>query len=138
MPAVHYDSSTAARANFKNLLDAAGKGQVATVRRDSGTAAVLDAARLRHFLAAVVPSRAKVVAEAGGWSVFIPGLPLAADGATLDDAVADMIEALREYAQDWQDRLLNAPNHRENWGLVQLVELSTDDELRTWLQGVPR
>jgi hypothetical protein len=49
-----------------------------------------------------------------------------------------MVEALREYAQDWQDRLLNAPNHRENWGLVQLVELSTDEELRTWLNGVPR
>lgn len=136
MPAVHYDSSSAARANFKDLLDAASKGQVATVRRDSGTAAVLDAARLRHFLAAVVPSRAKVVAEAGGWSVFIPRLPLAADGDTLDDAVTDMIEALREYAHDWQDRLLNAPNHRDNWGLVQLVELSSDDELRTWLQGV--
>jgi Antitoxin of toxin-antitoxin, RelE / RelB, TA system len=138
MPAVHYDSSSDARANFKDLLDAAGNGQVATVRRDSGTAAVLDAKRLRHFLAVVVPSRAKVVAEAGGWSLFIPGLPLAADGDTLDDAITDMIAALREYALDWQDRLLNAPNHRDNWGLVQLVELSTDDELRTWLQGVPR
>lgn len=65
-----------------------------------------------------MPSRAKVVAEAGGWSVFIPGLPLAADGGTLDDAIADMIEALREYAEDWQDRLLNAPNHRDNWMLM--------------------
>lgn len=138
MPAVHYESSSAARANFKDLLDAAGRGQVATVRRDSGTAAVLDAQRLQHFLAAVVPSRAEVVAEADGWSVFIPGLPLAADGNTLDDAITDMIEALREYAHDWQDRLLNAPNHRDNWGLVQLVELSTDDDLRGWLQGVPR
>jgi hypothetical protein len=138
MPAVHYDSSSDARANFKDLLDAAGNGQVATVRRDSGTAAVLDAARLQHFLVTVVPSRAKVVAEAGGWSVFIPGLPLAADGDTLDGAVADMIEVLREYALDWQERLLNAPNHRDNWGMVQLIELSTDDELRTWLQGVPR
>lgn len=138
MSAVHYDSSSAARANFKELLDAAGRGQVATVRRDSGTAAVLDAERLRHFLAAVVPARAKVVAETGGWSVFIPGLPVAADGDTLDSAVADMIEALREYAYDWQERLLNAPNHRDNWGLVQLVELSSDDELREWIQGVPR
>src|SRR6266705_5729721 len=138
MSAVHYDSYTDARAHLKDLLDAAERGRVATVRRDAGQAAVVDVERLRHFLASVSPSRAKVVAEAGGWSVFIPGLPLAADGATLDDAVADMIEALREYAQDWQDRLLNAPNHRENWGLVQLVELSTDDELRTWLQGVPR
>ncbi len=70
--------------------------------------------------------------------MFIPGLPLPAHGDTLDDALTDMIEALREYAHDWQDRLLNAPNHRDNWGLVQLVELSSDDELRIWLQGVPR
>jgi predicted RNase H-like HicB family nuclease len=85
-----------------------------------------------------VPSRAKVVAEGGGWSVFIPGLPLAADGNTLDEAITDMVETLREYSDDWQDRLLNAPNHRENWGLVQLIELSTDDELRAWLQGTPQ
>ncbi len=135
MPAVHYDSYTEARNNLKNLLDAAENGQVATVRRESATTAVLDAARLRYFLASVVPSRAQVVQEAGGWSVFIPGLPVAADGATFDEAVDEMVEALREYAQDWQDRLLHAPNHRENWGLVQLISLSDDDQLREWLVG---
>ena len=83
MPAVHYDSYTDARNNLKNLLDAAESGQVATVRRESATTAVLDAARLRYFLASVVPSRAQVVQEAGGWSVFIPGLPVAADRGDL-------------------------------------------------------
>ncbi len=138
MPAVHYDSYTDARNNLKNLLDAAENGQVATVRRESATTAVLDAARLRYFLASVVPSRAQVVQEAGGWSVFIPGLPIAADGTTFDEAITEMVEALREYAQDWQDRLLHAPNHRENWGLVQLISLSDDDQLREWLVGSPR
>lgn len=138
MPAVHYDSYTDARNNLKNLLDAAESGQVATVRRESATTAVLDAARLRYFLASVVPSRAQVVQEAGGWSVFIPGLPIAADGATFDDAITEMVEALREYVQDWQDRLLHAPNHRENWGLVQLISLSDDEQLREWLVGPGR
>jgi predicted RNase H-like HicB family nuclease len=135
MPAVHYDSYTEARNNLKNLLDAAENGQVATVRRESATTAVLDAERLRYFLASVVPSHAQVVQEGDGWSVFIPGLPVAADGATFDEAIDEMAEALREYAQDWQDRLLNAPNHRENWGLVQLISLSEDDQLREWLVG---
>jgi len=135
MPSVHYDSYTEARNNLKALLDAAESGQVATVRREAATTAVLDAARLRYFLASVVPSRAQVVQEAGGWSVFIPGLPVAADGATFDEAISEMVEALREYAQDWQDRLLHAPNHRENWGLVQLISLSDDDQLREWLVG---
>ena len=138
MPAVHYDSYTDARNNLKNLLDAAESGQVATVRRESATAAVLDAARLRYFLASVVPSHAQVVQEADGWSVFIPGLPIAADGATCDEAITEMVDALREYAQDWQDHLLKAVNHRENWGLVQLISLSDDEQLHEWLIGPAR
>lgn len=135
MSAVHYDSYSEARAHLKDLLDAAERGRVATVRRDSASAAVLDAGRLRHFLASVVPSRAQVIAEAGGWSVFIPGLPVAADGPTFDAAIEEMVQALREYAQDWQDRLAEAPNHRDNWSLVQLICLSDDDQLREWLTG---
>jgi len=132
---IHYDSYSEARSHLKDLLDAAEQGRLATVRRESMSAAVVDAGRLRHFLASVVPSRAQVVAEAGGWSAFIPGLPVTADGATFDAAIDEMVQALREYAQDWQDRLLEAPNHRDNWGLVQLICLSDDDQLRRWLTG---
>jgi predicted RNase H-like HicB family nuclease len=138
MSAVHYDSYTEARAHLKDLLDAAEKGQVATIRRDSATTAVVDVERLRHFLASIVPSRAQVVPEVGGWSVFIPGLPVAADGASFDEAITEMIDALREYADDWQQRLLNAPNHRDSWGLVQLISFSDDDQLREWLVGAAR
>jgi hypothetical protein len=70
--------------------------------------------------------------------MFIPGLPIAADGATFDEAVTEMVDAVREYAQDWQDHLLNAANHRENWGLVQLISLSDDEQLRDWLAGPAR
>ncbi len=135
MPQVHYNSYTEARNKLKNLLDAAENGQVATVRRDAATAVIVDAERLRYFLASVVPSRAQVVQEAGGWSVFIPGLPVAADGATFEEAIAEMASALREYADDWQDHLLHAPNHRDNWGLVQLISLSSDEQLHEWLAG---
>jgi hypothetical protein len=37
----------------------------------------------------VIP-RAQVVAEADGWSVFVPGLPVAADAATFDEAIVEM------------------------------------------------
>src|SRR5690348_2200955 len=100
MSAVHYDSYTDARTHLKDLLDAAERGRVATVRRDSRTTAFVDQERLRHFLAVVCPSRAQVVAEDGGWSVFIPGLPVAADGASFDEALDEMVVALREYAED--------------------------------------
>jgi predicted RNase H-like HicB family nuclease len=138
MSSVHYDSYTEARAHLKDLLDAAERGRVATVRRDSVRTAVVDVERLRHFLASIVPSRAQVVPEDGAWSVFIPGLPVAGDGATCDEAISEMIDALREYAEDWQRRLLDAPNHRDNWGLVQLISFSDDDQLREWLVGAVR
>lgn len=138
MSGVHYDSYTEARAHLKDLLDAAQRGRSATVRRESATAAIVDAERLRHFLASVNAVRPDVVAEADGWSVFLPGVPVAADGATFDEAITETIQALREYAADWQDRLLDAPNHRDNWGLVQLVVLSDDDQLRAWLVGATR
>lgn len=81
---------------------------------------------------------AQIVRECGGWSVFIPGWPVAADGRTFDEAIEEMIQALREYAQDWQDRLSDAPNHLGNRGLVQLVGLSDDDQLREWLTAPSR
>jgi predicted RNase H-like HicB family nuclease len=136
--AVHYDSYSDARAHLKDLLDAAERGRVATVRRDARRTAFVDLDRLRYFLVSVCPSRAQAVAEADGWSIFIPGLPVAADGASFDEAVDEMIVALREYAEDWQDHLLDAPNHASNWGLVQLVSLSDDDQLRDWLVGSDR
>lgn len=135
---VHYDSYTDARAHLKDLLDAAEQGRVATVRREFARTAVVDVVRLRHFLASLVPLRAQVVPEAEGWSVFIPGLPIAVDGPTFDEAITEMVAALREYADDWQERLLDTPNHRDNWGVVQLISLSDDEQLREWLVGSPR
>ncbi|MQA14658.1 MAG: prevent-host-death protein [Pseudonocardiaceae bacterium] len=138
MAATHYDSYTEGRAHLRDLLDAARRGRPATIRREASRAAVVDAERLRRFLAMLSPVRAQVVSEAGGWSVFIPGVPIAADGATFDEAITDAVDALREYAADWQDHLLDVPNHRDNWGLVQLISLSDDDQLRNWLVGSER
>jgi hypothetical protein len=136
--AVHYESFTDGRKNLSALIDAARQGRVATLRRDNSRTAFVDVERLRHFLASVHPAEAQVVSEGSGWSVFIPGLPVAADAATFDEAITEMIVALREYAEDWQDRLQHAPNHRENWGLVQLIGLSDDAQLAEWLVGARR
>jgi predicted RNase H-like HicB family nuclease len=131
---VHYDTVTEARAHFSALIDAAEAGIPATVRRDRRRAAVVDADRLRHFLVSVHPARAEVVAEGSGWSVLLPGLPIAADGETFDKALDEMVSALREYAEDWADHLRHAPNHEQNWGLVQIIDLSSDEQLRDWLR----
>ena len=135
MATLHFEKVSEARDNFKALLDAAESGRPAVVSRDDRAIAFVSADRLRYFLAKI-SAVAMVVNEAGSWWIFIDGLPVSADGATFDEALSDMVLALREYAEDWQDRLSTAPNHADNWGIVQLVSLSTDDELCQWLRGV--
>ena len=134
MAALTFDSYSEARAHLKQVLDEAERGRPVLVRRDGAEAAVVDAERLRAALARLCP-RAEVVAEAAGWSIFIAGLPVAGDAATFDEALDEVVDALREYAEDWLDRLSHAPNHRDNWGLVQLVTLSSDIQLKEWLAG---
>lgn len=135
MTAVHFESASAARINLKELLDAAGEGRPATVRRDRQRLAVVDVNRLLHTLHQGGVPLAVLVAEAGGWSAFFPGLPVSASGNTLDEAVDDLVLAMREYADDWNDHLRLAPNHADHWALVQLVDLSTDEQLRDWVTG---
>jgi predicted RNase H-like HicB family nuclease len=130
---VEYRSAREAREHFKDILDAADDGRPATVTRDARRVAAVDADRLVHFLTCVHPSGAQVVAENDGWSIFIPGLPVAADGATLDEAAEEMVDALRAYADAWADHLRLAPNHADNWGLVQIVALASDEQLHAWL-----
>jgi hypothetical protein len=66
MPQVRPDSHTEARSKLKTLLDTAENGQVAAVRCAAATAVVLDAGRLRYFLASVVPSRPQPTGRATG------------------------------------------------------------------------
>ena len=135
MTTVHFDTVSDARAHLTQLLDAAEAGQPASLRRGSRRTAIVDSERLRATLAALRPSNAALVAEAGGWVVTLPNTPIAADASTVEAALAEMIQALREYAEDWADHLMHAPNHREHWGLVQLIQLSDDEQLHAWLVG---
>jgi predicted RNase H-like HicB family nuclease len=129
----HFGSFTETRKNLRSVLDSAHTGRVTTVQRDAERFAVVDADRLVRTLMRLRPAGATVIAEGGGWAAIMPGLPVHGDGPTFQEAVQDLLEALREYADDWNDRLLNAPNHRENWPVVELVHLATDDQLRAWL-----
>lgn len=76
--------------------------------------------------------RPSVIAENRGWSVTLSGTPVAADGPTLHQAVSDFTTALREFVQDWEERLHLAPNHRSHWTLVCLLGLMSDDEVKGW------
>ena len=129
----HFDSFTSARANLRSVLDAAHEGLITTVVRENERFVVVAADSLRRELSRLLPSRAAVVAEGGGWSAVLPGVPVHGDAETFDEAIDDLIEALREYAEDWNTRLHRAPNHQHQRSIVELVELSDDAQLRDWL-----
>ena len=129
----HFPSYSEARANLRGVLDAANSGVVTTLERDHTRFAVVDGELLRSQLATLRPAHAVVTAEGGGWSAFLPGLPISGEGDDLDAALDDLIDALRDYAVDWNDRLHVAANHEANWAVAALVELSTDEQLRSWL-----
>lgn len=132
-----YPSFTDARRSLKDVLDAVEDGAVVTIERGGRAAAVVDRERLRALLLSAVPSTALVVTEGDAWVIVIPGSPLAAEAGSLDEAVDDLVANLREYASEWPEHFAAAPNHAGNWGLVQLVNVSSDAELREWLTSGP-
>jgi antitoxin (DNA-binding transcriptional repressor) of toxin-antitoxin stability system len=135
MPISEYRTFTQARDNLKAILDAAESGRPATITRDGATSAMVAADRLRDYLAATVTPNVRAAHEDGAWALFIPGLPIAAEATDYDDALNDLVDALRDYAEDWVDHLNRAPNHADNWGVVNLILLSDDDQLRRWAVG---
>ena len=124
------------RRRLREVLDAAEAGKAAGIERRGNRVALVERNRLHGLLAdSWRLGRPDAVAEAGGWSVFLPGSPIAADGADLDEAVEEFIQALREYAHDWEERLRLATNHEHMWPLVLYVSMSSDAEIANWVHG---
>ena len=129
-------SYTDTRNRLKEVLDAADQGVPIGVERHGRRIVVMDMARVAELLAdSPRLRRPEAVAEGGGWAVFLPGTPVAADGADLEEATEEFVAALREYAADWIERLRFAPNHARHWPLVHFVSLSSDADLTGWVQG---
>lgn len=134
MTPTEFQTATEARAKFKSVLDAAESGVTVTVRRGSARSSVVDTERLRITLARLMDLDTQVFSEGGEWGAFLPRMPsVCATGDSLDELLDDLVVAARDYADGWNDHLRHAPNHVENWGFVQVVTLSDDDQLRAWL-----
>lgn len=129
-----YASFTDARDHLKDVLDAAARGRVVTVARGRELSAVVQADRLREHLARTVSPDVRIAAEEGRVIALMEGRPFASEGASVEDALADLVLSLREYAEDWEERLQRAPNHAGAWALVQLVRLSEDAQLLEWFE----
>lgn len=129
----HFPASSGSSSTLRQLFDSARSGRITTVESGAERFVVVDAKVLRSHLASLWPSDAVVVDDGDGWVAYLPGLPFTADGDTFDEVIDDLIQALREYAEDWNDHLVDAPNHKDNWALVTLTALSTDEQMRDWI-----
>ncbi|WP_419845938.1 prevent-host-death protein [Candidatus Poriferisocius sp.] len=128
------DSETSRR--LREVLDAAEAGKAAGVERRGSRVALVERDRLHGLLAdSRQLGRPEAMAEADGWSVFFPGTPIAADGSDSEVAVEEFIKALREYSEDWENRLRLVANHEHHWPLVLFVAMSSDAELASWVYG---
>ncbi len=127
-------TATAVRGSWAASLNAAADGRPVVFHRGDQDFALLPAPLLRDVLRRAVPAP-EIVAENDGWTVLLPGHPVAADGTTLDEALRDFVSALRDYVDAWDERLHRVPNHRDAALLVQHASVSDDAELLAWASG---
>lgn len=126
-------TTSKARSEFKEVLDSAQRGATPTIERGEYEFAVTDKAGLVQFLKLSVSAKPKLVTEDGAYVLVIPGLPFASEANSLDESVDLLVEDLIDYAAEWHDLYQDAPNHADNWGLVTLVNLLSESQLKEWL-----
>ena len=126
------ETATDVRRHWRAHLDRAAERLPVPFSRGGDAFAVVDASLLRDLLRRSVPAPV-VVAEDDGWSIFLDGYPIAADGSDLDEAIDGFLVSVTDYADAWVDRLHTVPNHQHAAALVHLVAASTDEQLREWV-----
>ncbi|WP_372698736.1 hypothetical protein [Arthrobacter sp. JSM 101049] len=122
-----------ARVGLKSILDSSAHGGITEISSGDRRAAVVDSARLRDYLRNAVSFPVTVHREDNAYVLLSQGQSFAAEATTIDEAVDLLVDDLVDYAQEWPAHYSSASNHAHNWGLVQLVALSTRDELRAFL-----
>ncbi|GAA4385914.1 DUF6247 family protein [Tsukamurella soli] len=76
-----------------------------------------------------------LVHDDDGWVAALPSVPVAAAGATREEAAIEMVSALRAYAVRWHAELQQRPGHERHSELVAFIDESGDDMLRDWTLG---
>lgn len=130
-----FATSSEARQHFPEVLNGAATGMPVTIQRGKERFAVNDAGRLRRHFAQVTTPSLRIGKDEGVWVASMDHRPFVAEGTTPDEAIDALIEDLREYAEEWAEHYEGAVNHQTQWGLVQLISLSTDAELAAWLRS---
>lgn len=129
MAAVDY-KITEAREKFSAIYDRSRDGAVTRIHRQGDPSiAVVPAERLVEALAVLAPLPAEVSFSEHGVAAWLANAPVHAQGADIDQAARNLVGALRDYAELWEDELHAAPNHQDRWAIIARVQLLGDEEL---------
>ncbi len=134
---LEYPKITDARAAISEIYSTAERHLVVRINREGDApVAVIRNDNLKEALQALCPLDPQVrFSKNGTVSMWIDGLPVSSQGSSLPEAENELIGALRDYAQTWVEELKNYPNHKDRWGIANLVMLSSDSELSEFLFG---
>lgn len=134
---LEYRTISAARKAIGEIYNTAERHiAVAITREDDAPVAVIRQDHLKEALQALCPLEPQVrFSPDGKVSIWLDGLPVSGQGESFEEAGDELIDSLRDYAKTWVEDLREYPNHKHRWNVVNLVLLSNDDELRTFLFG---
>lgn len=143
-PTLHYSTLKDSRDHLSEVVDTAQDGLMVSMSRGrskrdarAGSVSVIKTAVLRDILEKLVADSVESEYNENDQlhTVAIKGLPLAAEGETLSDAVDELVDDIRIYEEDWIARLRFAPNHEGNVALVYLTQSMSNDDLHDWLMN---
>ena len=118
---------TQARAQLPTLLEKVRHGKWQLIgRRGHVEAVVAAAAEVDALLAPAYSFSPQVFIEPDDVGIYLDEFDVHGVGATLAEAEEDLIDAVLEYVDDWEDHLFATPNHRQRAGYVRRLELAGD------------
>jgi Antitoxin of toxin-antitoxin, RelE / RelB, TA system len=119
-----------ARSRWADILDAAASGdwqRIDPQRREPVLVArVRDLALLLEKAAPFSPE--VLYEEDGSVTIWLNELDVYGMGGSLAEAADDLIDSVREYVEDWEEDLGQAPNHRDRVWHVRRLQLAADQE----------
>ena len=122
----HWQASVA-RAQWAQLLNGVEHGDWQVIRRFNERVVAVRAQDMTDLLSLCCPFSPEVLFEDDGVAIWLPELEIYGRGASLEAAATDLLEAAREYAEEWDATLKDAPNHRAREWHVRRIQLAADD-----------
>ena len=119
--------ASAARAQWAQLLKGVERGDWQVISKFNERVVAVRAQDMTELLARSCPFTPEVLFEDESVAIWLPEFEIYGKGASLEEAASDLLDAAREYAEEWDLTLKDAPNHRAREWHVRRIQLASDD-----------